>query len=531
MNLIVVDDNKVELREICRVIESVGLDVQISGTFYNGKDAFDYLQSHEVDVIVSDVQMPMMDGIELVKAVKSAGMMSEVILVSCYDDFEYVKEAFRSEAFDYILKPIVKTDFKRTIVNAFEKCTTKKNVEKHRQQIAESMVRLKPMIRDEYYRQKLASDAVGQENDDALLQILGIPQDKPWVTVAKAKIMDDSAFQEDSPEPDLYFGAMIYLKNAAQELSSEDLDVYSVIQEGDRIALIMFSGDPEWNVLDSIAKFKTNLLLSLGLEVSFGVSDTIPERDKLGMLNRQADMALTYSFSNSKSSIVQYSEIDGVEESPMDVSDMLETVRLLLNDGDKEQLEPFVREYLDEEADNWQNMQRVASRMLYCLELVLVDYTDTLESHSANEVRVQVQQCHTAEELTQLLCKVLGQSIDLIHGTDREEETGKQRIIAQIKEIVAQQYHTKITVNAIAEELHFSAKYISLLFQDMENKSIFEYITEYRIEMAKQMLKEPGSKVYKVVGAVGYTSKSHFYDIFKSYVGISPMEYKNIYGK
>lgn len=103
--LLVVDDEKSTLNGLCNYIPWEQLGFLVEGRAENGKQALEFLQNHEVEVILSDIRMPVMDGIELVRRLRDTGRDTEVVFLSAHRDFEYAKEGLRYGVYDYILKP------------------------------------------------------------------------------------------------------------------------------------------------------------------------------------------------------------------------------------------------------------------------------------------------------------------------------------------------------------------------------------------------------------------------------------------
>ena len=98
-----------------------------------------------------------------------------------------------------------------------------------------------------------------------------------------------------------------------------------------------------------------------------------------------------------------------------------------------------------------------------------------------------------------------------------------------VKTIIHEHYADKITTEYLSKKINYSPRYLSLIFKNETDKTILQYLTEFRIEKAKELLTEKDSKIYHVAAAVGYTRNSHFNNIFKKYVGISPYDYKAKY--
>ncbi|MDG0808626.1 response regulator transcription factor [Cohnella rhizosphaerae] len=112
---------------------------------------------------------------------------------------------------------------------------------------------------------------------------------------------------------------------------------------------------------------------------------------------------------------------------------------------------------------------------------------------------------------------------------DADARSYHDRIVMQIKRIVAERYQEPLTVQDIADELYLSLSHTNNIFRRKTGQKIFDYLTAYRMERAKALLRQPDSKIYCVAQTVGYANKSHFCLVFKKHSGRTPSEYKNHY--
>lgn len=114
----------------------------------------------------------------------------------------------------------------------------------------------------------------------------------------------------------------------------------------------------------------------------------------------------------------------------------------------------------------------------------------------------------------------------LIFATEVENEANSDIVVEKIKKIIAGQYSKRLTTEKIAEQVNYSKKQAQRIFLNKTEKTIYEYLTEYRIEKAKELLKEGKSKIYATAEQVGYKNTLHFKKLFEKHTGLTPAEYK-----
>lgn len=526
MRVIVVDDNKIELREVSRLVENSELGLELVGRFVNGQDAYEFVMENEVDIIISDVQMPVMDGIELIQKLNQNRKMAEVIFISCYDDFNYMRSALKNDAFDYILKPIDKNEFKLVLATLCEKCTLKKNMTSAREEAGKKLEKYQKIVEEESLR--LHFWGTCDLERDAALEFPKLLRPSA-VTIVKGRIVDVTCVSEDEDFGEKKTWIINLVKQQVESLEDERLKVYAIIMSLSEIAIVFIEESTAHDMEGELIRFKQRMANELGIWLSFGMSNQGQDMSELSELYQQAGEALSYTYGSRKTTVLKYEDIAVKSSEDMDTARILENVRKILVKGEKEAIDPFLAKYIGEELKQQSYVKSFAYAVMYSAEMVLLEYGRALNEIFGNDMWAKMNSFDTIVNPRQWLLNMLILAMESIHLKQDEASDKRINIVDKIKHIIRKRYSEKLTIGMIAEELHYSGKYISEIFLEVEKKSIFEYLTEYRMEIAKNMLKDPDSKIYMVVESVGYKRKTHFYDVFKSYVGVTPMEYKELY--
>lgn len=526
MKVIVVDDNKIELREVSRLVEQSELELELVGKFVNGQEAYEFVMENEVDIIISDVQMPVMDGIELIHKLKQNRKMAEVIFISCYDDFNYMRGALKNDAFDYILKPIDKNEFKLVLAAICEKCKRKKSMAHAREEAGKKLEKYQKTIEEECLRLQLLGTCGSEEE---VVPELPKIQSPFTVTIAKGRIVDVTCVGEDEDFGEKKAWIINLVKRQIDSIEVEGLKVYTIIMSLSEVAIVFIAESTTHDIEGELIWFKQKMANELGIWLSFGMSNQGKGVSDLPELYWQAGEALCYTYGSRKTNVLKFEDVAVKSSEDVDTGLILESVKKLLAKGEREEIGPFLAKHISEELNRQSYVKNFAYAVMYSAEMVLLEYGRSLNRIFGNDMWEKMNSFDTIVNPRQWLYNMLLQAIESIHLRQDEASDNRVRIVDKIKRIIHQRYSEKLTVGMIAEELHYSSKYISEIFLEVEKKSIFEYLTEYRIEVAKNMLKNPESKIYMVVESVGYKRKTHFYDVFKSYVGVTPMEYKQLY--
>ena len=530
MRVIVVDDNKVELREVCRLIENSGLQLEIIGRFVNGKEAYDFLMANDVDLVVSDVEMPVMDGIELILHMNQSKKRAEVIFISCYDDFDYIRNALRNDAFDYILKPINKQEFQMILKSVCEKCTAKNNMAHAREEAGKKLERYQKIVEEEFFRLNILGTYDFEKEEMAVYEFPEL-LNSCRITVAKGRIIEVVSVNEDEEFGERKAWIVNLVKQQIRDMADASLKVYSIIVSVDEVAVVFVEGDSSHDIEGELIRFKQRMAQELGIYLTFGMSHSGTQVGELRELYLQAEDALDCTLGCKKSSVVQYEDVALKGSKDIEPKQILDAVKRIVSSGNKDAIAPFVKKHFEAEVKHQSYAINSAYEVVYSVEMVLLEYGKSLSAEIGNAMWEKLNSFDTIIDPIQWISNILAFAIDAVHSKSEEFLDKKQRICEMVKHIIKKKYREKLTIGSIADELNYSGKYLSEVFLEVEKKSIYEYLTEYRMEVAKRLLEDPESKIYMVVESVGYKRKTHFYDLFKSYVGVTPKEYKEMFQK
>lgn len=530
MRIVIVDDNKVELSEVQKIVSAIP-DAEIMSCFFNGGDAFAYIQNHSVDIVLSDIQMPVMDGIELITAIRRENIDAEVIFLSCYDDFRYVKDALRNNAFNYILKPVVAAELIHSVENAWQKIVKRRNITSIRKQMSEEMDVLRPLMLDAFFRRQLFSPNVyaAKQQEMKSLRI-----DWGWThkTVIRARVMVEKREDAEQDILDYPGGALSCFRTEIEALSNGKRRFYSVGLSDEEGSVVALSVDDTIAYDEILSDFKFYLMERFGLYVAFGISMT-SETENLYNLNKQAKRALEYTFNSHVNYVIRYEDIGNELENEVDVSSVTKEVRQIILVGDKHLIDPFIQNCFGEnQYFNKEYAKNTAYCIAYSVEMALLEYGKSLDEELGHHLWKKLHRIDNIVNLKVWLYNILGVAVELVHAekSGSEEQDNHRRLVEDIKEIIQKEYGDKLTIAQIASRLGYSSRYLSMIFMKKENCSILDYLTEWRMKKAQEFLREKDAKIYLVAERVGYQRKSYFYDVFRTYTGMSPSDYQKAAG-
>ncbi|MEQ8154312.1 MAG: response regulator [Clostridiaceae bacterium] len=501
--LLLVDDEILELETIRDYVDWAALGIKIAGTSKNGRDALAKADELKPDIIITDIKMPIMDGVEFSKKLREFNSTSKLIFLTGYDDFSYVKNAFDVEASNYILKPFSMKDLTESINKA------KSELEKDR--LASDSIKV-------FAENKFRSILEGKISDteDAITSLKKVSEHN--FTSCSYILM--AAYSDDKILDDLKHAALS-IDEYAQVLDYDSFYIILINYE-----LIKDTGIEE--TASEIQRMVTDTFTS-HLDILYSESSLqLPE------LKNAYDKLISFKdilFYNEKNSIINISKVVKKPEIFIDIPSMEHKITEVLFSYDQEKVEQVINDFFSYITENKLPKNAVFEALfnilLYLWEEFFKFNPDlSAEAPARNVLWNELMECrdiHDAKRLTAEQINNIASHLILKH------EDKNQFIIDKIMKFIEKNYSKPITINDVADEVFLSPNYIRNIFKKKTGETFLEYLTTFRMKKAAELLKDKNLKVHEVSNMVGYENVSYFCSIFAKKYLVTPSEYRNKY--
>lgn len=501
--VLVVDDEYLALDKLCSMLKWENHGFHIAGTASNGHDAIDFVNSNHVDVIFTDICMPVLNGVELAKYINAHNPDIKVVIMSSYSDFEYVKECFAANACDYILKHLLTPQLLTEILDKLSQTHLKK-----RSGIGLSY--------DEYVKAK-------RYRHDIIEQIHGVSDTKiSGAVIAAVKLSSYILLEFVHSETEMQTFYRHIINTVSQIL--KDLSGFVIFQDStDTVIIFMpFDDTPESEIMGilrgyikqanySVKKF-FDLTLQWGISCvsssEYSLNDCYKEamqmlvdRPIVGKTENEPQDFASLSIDDEKNiiSAVQALSFDRLDSALDSIFDRIPQQQLTLN--------IIVSELIT-----------LANKMCMEFNLDIRSLSDTL-----TKLNLAVNSNSTKADIL-IWNKTLFHSII---SSINNSLSHKQKYSAMIKDYIHSHYSEDIGLRQIADSIGITETYLSTVFKEETGSTVSNYLANFRIEKAKELLLQ-NIDIKFLYSAVGFKSYNYFFSTFKKVVGCTPRQYKNI---
>lgn len=524
-SVMLVDDEEEVIQIIMKKLDWASMGFRIAGYAHNGAEALELAEECQPDVVMTDIKMPYMDGLELSRRLKERYPSIRIIIFSGFDEFEYAKEAIRIEVEEYILKPIdageLQELFGRIRKSLDKEIDEKRNIDKLQEYYMESL----PLLQENFFT-SLFEGRVPAEEIGNYLKNYQIRLEGPLYLVTILHL--SSADVKDYSNP---FLMTVSVKKLAEEQLVPKYSSRTLIYLGDVILISQLSStDQVVAYTDLMDDFCRQAKRVCGVRVTAGVGQLCASLEELRLSYQGARNAVSYRALYGSSRAINIAEIEPKEQSEETwEEEALRRIMKQIRLGGKEPLEAEIQGCMRRFTENGSSLQKYR---LFVMELI----AEIIRFGNKNQLKMEtlflkesdiyqmVFQPDSSEELCSWLIDV-GEKVQEMLNSERlnNSKSFVTRAIEYVRENYADQ---SISIETICKTLGVSSAYFSTVFKKETGKTFIGYLTDYRMEAAEELLLTTNDKTYMIAGKVGYGDPNYFSYAFKKKYGVSPSKYR-----
>lgn len=528
---IIVDDEDLVRKGLKRHFDWNEFGIDIVADMSDGQKAFDFIRDNPVDLVITDVLMPYMDGITLAKNIREIYPDTKIIFISGHDDVIYLKKALKVEAIDYILKSIDLDELRDTVsrvVNIIDmENQSKKNIADMEALLNQSF----PILQERMLMTLIREDIEDPQIVKERVEFLNIPLDnESSYCIMVIQIQHVFSLFHGISERDRQLKSL-QIQNECTEIGRQHCNtVCFESKQGEYVMVLSLLEDEyEETLIEVSEKVHRRLNKTMNIPVSIGISSRFTglENIKVSYENASNSISKRYLLDDTLSISVDKYEVD---ESLKEYKEKAEKNLIeFLSKGNNERVLELLSGFFNEinARFNYEDQQNLLIFLLLLPSQVVTDVKTEKTSAYSNQriILEQFMLCKNFHEQCFLIQKLYSEVALLMNSLSK---TYSQTIIDQVRKNIDEHYMEQISISTLAKDVYLTPTYLCVLFKQITGTTINDYLTLARMDKAKKLLADPYIKLYDVCYDVGYLSPSYFSRIFKKYTGLTPSEFRNI---
>lgn len=519
-NVLLVDDER-EIRQGLRLkIDWQQLGLQIAGEAGNGQEALEWLQTGECDIIITDMRMPIMDGVELLESCSRQYPDLRLIVLTGYDDLQYAHAAIKNRASDLLLKPVTRSELAGALSKVASELERERLAQAERKLSEWKLSRYLEEMKEQFIHSVIKAYPGGNHLWQERIRLFGLSElaALPVRFVAIGLLPVPAEAPEEA-------GLRLPFELLCRELAASDagpgIPVFREAKHPDLLFAIM-PEDPA-TVQRFTAQVTDRVRSYLKREVVVAAGETAQGLEAW----REGYLSSVLAWYMG-----QHAQQAGGEplRSPADpaqlaTQDKLKLLQRHLADGRKEAFEKLVEEELAKALAH-SHPQFIKLIFQCCLSIELAADALGLALRDKDEIWIDpewVWELGTVAKACRFLYGLADPLFALKRGCGTREEPS---IVEAMKEMIELNYMNDLNLSQIAEQYHYNLSYLSDLFKIKTGKSFLQYLTDVRMNKAVQLLDETPLSLSDIAELTGFSNASYFSTKFKKVFGISPSEHR-----
>ncbi|MFD0710568.1 response regulator [Paenibacillus sp. GCM10027626] len=518
--VLLADDEILDIRGMQTFIPWEQLNMEVVAAVNSGFAALDYMNEHPVDILITDIRMPNMSGLELTRMAIELNPELKTIFISGYEDFHYVKQALQLNAKSYVLKPIDDDE----LIAALE--SIKSDLERQaRLSKIETGYKLSGSVLKNEYLLQLLQGTVPAETLRTLEQDYGVSLAHRTLRVVIIEL-DDLAWKLSSMSEQGQDALIAAVCEAiAQQCELHGIRTLCRISPH-RLAFIL-EHRPQRDI-PLLSQFIGQIKLQFPFTITIGLGSPVTAPRQIAESYQEAKSALDYKMLSGKSKIISFDELqkDNVKE-VNDLDMALDALFLAMSQYELVR----IHDELETLFALIRNMKSKATVYNFAIQIIsgLDAYLNGLNENLfklLNEHGENIDILFKLETIDDIQAWLRKRVFEISEILQQKKQKKNSKLIESVCAYVEQRLSENITLRDVGNYFSFSPNYLGLLFKEGTGSNFSDYVIERRMELARKLLQEPQMKIFEIADHVGYKSLTYFSRQFKDKYGMSPGEYR-----
>ncbi len=524
-NVIIVEDDAIVRTYLSSLLEWESHGMKVVSQFTNGMEAKQFIEKQDVDIVITDVSMPVMSGIELIKYIKNNKKFVKIIVLSCHSDYDFIREALKCGVSDYILKQYLT---KENLLELLEKL------------IGELEIKKDSVIYDKEANQAIKSNllkniinGIVRDENDAIEELPSIRYffNNSKYFVAIAKIDDFLVIREELVDEQL------------KKYNSQIIEIIEAIIMKNASGIAALTKNNEFTILLSFhASEDLGIIIEKVNEIMCNirteVMSTIPYSISIGISNICSDFSqVTEAYKNTQSMIEGYmlfhkGKISFLKDQKkssyytLTLEDEKNLLRVITEDNINEAV-VLIEDYLNKLRNEYEDVKTLK---VWIIDLLNVLTRIAIKCEINPQVLFETDYIPYEEiELKQNIDDIKNWFVSIIKkivDINNEENNLYRSEILKAVEYIEKHCTEEISLRDVANHVNISPNYFSMLFKKEMGVVFSEYLLNIRLEKAKLFLKKKGIKIYEAASKAGFNNDQYFNRVFKQKYGVTPLTFK-----
>lgn len=531
LKILLVDDDKIIRKGLRRIIEKFDAGYEVIGEAVNGVEALKFMETQVPDLMITDVKMPVMNGTDLCKEVKKRYGQVRMVILSGFDDFQYVREAMKNGVVDYLLKPVDNKAVKELLENITKEVSNSESQKSSAAILKEKIEESNIILNERFLRHLLHT------NSDDLTTTVMLPKNSyseninSYILCMVDRELQGHELQKIYQEKNNFYSFALLQKIYSYIKEKGMINDVMVTDCKDKTVMVWqckedVSGNNMQEVLDQLSSMRTYFACNHGIQLICCVTHAYETVEQSREAYKRAKHALERFFYDREDTIIADGETRWNKRDNGELMQLYHQLKSMISSNDKEAIGEALGSFYGRLKEQQIHPEQVRKQTIELLKLLLSEPSYVTENlnDQMDKLSYVIGYMQTNEGICERITLFVQ---DISDAVSTDSEKGRN-VIRQAKKYIKDNYYKEISLKEVAEYVELNPNYFSAIFKHETKKTFMDYLTDVRITEAKKLLEQSTLKIYEVGYEIGYKDTVTFSRAFKRVTGISPKEYRNL---
>lgn len=506
--VLIIDDEPIVRKGIVNIINWKALGCEVVDEASNGLEGIEKIKQHLPDIILTDINMPEVDGLEMIKQTLDLIPWSKIIILTGFREFDYIQEALKLGASEYLLKPSKIDEITTAIKKACLELEYQNKRDENLKALEEHFNKSIPILKEKLLHDMMFATNLNEEELEEEMSLYNIEID--GYIVVSVDLVHKS--EVDIYQKQLY---KIGIKNAFLDIFSDQFKCESINITQSRLIFIIqpktLAHDFETDIHKKAESFQVMIKSCFDIDMTLGVSTVGHGWTTINSKMKECEQALKYKVYFGEDALILYDDIKNLSlvEDDYSILELTKDIASAIKIGNENLLGEMNKKLFD------------YMTHMNDYKKVYEDLISDLEEKPRIEINLE------GENLHDIHMAYVSRAEELLKKNKDHNIKNLSMVLKQSLEYIHENYQESISLQDVADYTFVSIYYLSRMFKKELGKNFVDYLGEYRIEKAKHYLKDYELKTYEVAELVGISDPHYFSKIFKKYAGETPTEFRS----
>lgn len=496
-----VDDEKLILQGLLNIIEWEQIGLNVVSLAENGQEALDKFEENPVDIVVTDINMPVITGLEILQRIKSTKKEVKFIILTGYDEFEYAKTAIKYGVESYILKPVNEEELTSVLIKIVNDFKEQKEIEN---KLINKNINLMALING-----KLKIDSFRE-----IQSLTNLKNENKDYTVSNILFKDKE----------------INLLNEVEKVLDKKLDdKFEIMSEINGNIIVVNEWDKrvtEEDIKEYFETIRESLYKKLKQEVFIAIGSKVKDIKELEESYKISNNLKKYVLTKGYNVCFDISKENGIKTKSRTYSKEMETLNKFILEKDASKIKEYVGKLFYEEDLLPQNIYDLSLKILLLIDKISEDfkYNKNYNHYSLSNVIIDLCNENSRESIKIFIENSI---IELIKAMTPDSKKYTP-IVQQVLNYIEDKYYEELSLKTLSLKYNINSSYLGQIFSKEVGLSFSEYLNRIKNSKARELILNTNMKINDIAQKVGYIDTSYFYRKFKKHYGISPAALREI---